>query len=409
MTWPPVTEADIVAALADGDVTESNRLDFKATATNGDRARKETAKDLASFAIDGGALLIGVSENKQDGQFTATPVDVRDLVEKVEQIAANRVDPPLAVYPRVIPSGADSGSGYVWVDIPASPDAPHMVDNRYYGRGERTNRVLSDADVLRLHSQRRNADQVVHNALTSIQERDPFPPSRPGGVTIGTPQPRFGHLYLVAIPRRATPGLAENLVWDEKRALLKMVVRAFDVVPSAVAEWVNIGSGGISTVPRPAAVSVTNLPLQPSEIERLESIVYDLRVSTDGSIGYIVTQATGDLSSDPYAYDAAVLAHVWHLLGLAREIAEATGFTGTWDLGIRVTGLKGTRSRVFQQSHFPHRQGVAYEDAEYEMAVSATLRNLEAPDSTVKRLTQTLLRALSTWDHWNGLIPTLDR
>ena len=167
MTWPPLTESDIADALKAGDVAESNRLDFKALVGDNDRGRRETAKDMASFAIDGGALLIGISEDKSARSFHLAPVDLHDVVERIEQIAGNRVDPPLVVRPREIPAEQD-GFGYVWVDVPASPDAPHMVDGRYYGRGERTNRTLSDADVRRLHSKRRSTELNVHDALTAL-------------------------------------------------------------------------------------------------------------------------------------------------------------------------------------------------------------------------------------------------
>ena len=150
MTWLPRSEEDLVQALDAGDVAESNRLDMKASIGDSDRARKETAKDLASFAVDGGALLIGVREDKDNQVFVPAPIDLRAAVERIEQIAANRVDPPLVVHPREIAS-KEQGVGYLWVDIPSSPDAPHMVEGRYYGRGERTNRILTDADVLRLH------------------------------------------------------------------------------------------------------------------------------------------------------------------------------------------------------------------------------------------------------------------
>ncbi len=126
LSWNPRTEADIRAALEARDVSESNVLDMKAVIGDKDSERRETAKDLASFAVDGGALLIGVAEHKDTRTFEAVPIALHDVIERIEQIAANRVDPPLVVRPREIPSDKE-GLGYVWVDIPASPDAPHMV------------------------------------------------------------------------------------------------------------------------------------------------------------------------------------------------------------------------------------------------------------------------------------------
>lgn len=187
MSWNPRTEAEIRAALEARDVSESKVLDMKAVIGDKDSQRKETAKDLAPFAVDGGALLIGVVEHKDTRTFEAVPIALHELIERIEQIAANRVDPPLVVRPREIPS-SEEGIGYVWVDIPASPDAPHMVDGRYYGRGERTNRILSDADVLRLHQQRRNDRERALEALEVLRSHDPFPGARVEGDPAARPR-----------------------------------------------------------------------------------------------------------------------------------------------------------------------------------------------------------------------------
>jgi hypothetical protein len=50
-----------------------------------------------------------------------------------------------------INAAARPGHGYLIVQVPQSPQAPHMVDGKYYGRGDKTNRVLSHAEVFRIH------------------------------------------------------------------------------------------------------------------------------------------------------------------------------------------------------------------------------------------------------------------
>ena len=54
----------------------------------------------------------------------------------------------------VIESADTPGHGYVVVHIPQSVRAPHMADGRYYGRGDKTNRVLPNTEVVRLLDQR---------------------------------------------------------------------------------------------------------------------------------------------------------------------------------------------------------------------------------------------------------------
>ncbi len=41
--------------------------------------------------------------------------------------------------------------------VPASPEAPHMVDCRYLAGGAKTKRYLTDSEVLRLHQRRLTA------------------------------------------------------------------------------------------------------------------------------------------------------------------------------------------------------------------------------------------------------------
>lgn len=150
--------------MTSGELGESHTVELKRDAyplTDG--GRREMAKDLAALAVDGGTLILGVDEDKSTGRAMAlTPVAVQGLAERIDQIAAYRIDPPLPVEIRDdLRDPADPTRGLVIVDVPASPMAPHMVDGRYYIRDYRTMRVMSDAEVVRHHQLRaRDTDQV---------------------------------------------------------------------------------------------------------------------------------------------------------------------------------------------------------------------------------------------------------
>lgn len=62
--WRPRSEPDIQRAIDDALLSETHYLDCKREIGAAPGARKETARDLASFDIDGSALLIGVDEDK---------------------------------------------------------------------------------------------------------------------------------------------------------------------------------------------------------------------------------------------------------------------------------------------------------------------------------------------------------
>lgn len=160
--WTPRTEAELSAAIANGELNESHTLDFKRELGSSDGAKKDFAKDVAAFSVDGGTILIGVDEGPP---VTVSPVNLAGLPERVEQIAAMRVDEGVMVETTAIEIPSGSGKGVLVVNIPASPRAPHMAGGRYYGRGDKTNYQMSHAEVLRRHAQ---LVQMRHDVLASI-------------------------------------------------------------------------------------------------------------------------------------------------------------------------------------------------------------------------------------------------
>ncbi|MFI6730830.1 helix-turn-helix domain-containing protein [Streptomyces atratus] len=127
--WIPKTEADLKAAIDGGVLDESHYLDLK-EAPNNKTDNKELARDLASFAVDGGTLIIGVKEHKESRTFELSPQPLNGLPEKVEQVARSVSDPPL----NVITGGLETtpGTGYLsryLVDDGTSPRSGSM--NRY--------------------------------------------------------------------------------------------------------------------------------------------------------------------------------------------------------------------------------------------------------------------------------------
>lgn len=407
MTWLPRSEEDLVQALDAGDVAESNRLDMKASIGDSDRARKETAKDLASFAVDGGALLIGVREDKDNQVFVPAPIDLRAAVERIEQIAANRVDPPLVVHPREIAS-KEEGVGYLWVDIPASPDAPHMVEGRYYGRGERTNRILTDADVLRLHQQREQDQDRAIRSLDRLQNADPFPGSRLSTLLTERPTPSFGHLYLTATPRRAPRGIGERLVWDRGDELLQFVLDIENVGMPLLRSWGPHFLGGIHRASRADHASVSTLGGSATQLEQDEQYGLEVRVGTDGSVGVIVTGLSSSPERGAIVMDGFLLANTWRLLLLTKRVAEEVDYTGTWDVGLRATELDGRTARSHSdQSRWGLDEAPTFDQYEYERTTSVTGDSLASPGHAVRALTEPLLRGLGAWARWASSVPEL--
>jgi predicted HTH transcriptional regulator len=173
MTLRLSTEAELKAALEAGLLEESHALDLKRElGPSGTSTNKALAQDLASFAIDGGQLLIGVAEDPLE----LHPVPLDGLAERVESVSLSRIDQPLQVSAIRILSVDDPSCGYLLVTVPASPLAPHMVDHVYYGRSDRRNYRLSDLEVARLIRRRRDWQLDVEGRLKAFMAKDPTGP-----------------------------------------------------------------------------------------------------------------------------------------------------------------------------------------------------------------------------------------
>jgi hypothetical protein len=169
---------DVRVAIDDGTLQEGHWFDAKGQVEDGDGAKKEIARDLASFANDGGVYLIGVAEDTLTQTFSLTPVPLPGLSEKIEQIAHTRYDPHLFLQSHPIAESSDLTRGVLVVEVPPCPLAPHMVDARYHGRGDKPKYRLSDADVTRLFAVR-TARMVTANQLIADQiARDPVEDQR---------------------------------------------------------------------------------------------------------------------------------------------------------------------------------------------------------------------------------------
>jgi hypothetical protein len=67
------------------------------------------------------------------------------LADRVDQVARDKVQPPLVVRSQEVSDRP--GWGCLLVHVPPSAQAPHMVDYVYYGRGDRANVRLGDEQV----------------------------------------------------------------------------------------------------------------------------------------------------------------------------------------------------------------------------------------------------------------------
>ncbi|MEV6251276.1 ATP-binding protein [Streptomyces sp. NPDC051742] len=398
--WMPKTEADLQAAVDGGLFEESHHLDLK-KAPNSRGDNKELARDLASFAVDGGTLIIGVQENKDSRTFELAPQPLNGLPEKIEQVARTIPDPPLTVITEEISSAADDGTGYLIVHIPASPVAPHMVDNRYFGRGDKTKYQMADAEVVGLHARRRDIEGDTLTLLRKEMDEDPL---RDVGAQ--------SHLFLVAQPTAGRRDMCLPITgakdWNQR--LPALIQRALQAPRTRAAL-----SGGFSPDlssahqghRRARGVALSSSGIGAGRVYTPQGGSYDesvveLQLFEDGGLRLLMTRLS-EGASTPYEspdeaeqviFDSAAVVFTRHMLELIRLISEDVGYHGNWAVAVGANRLRGRRRwsqpAIFASNH-------RYSADTYEESTGATLAELrDAPGTVTRRLLGPLLRSLDS-------------
>jgi hypothetical protein len=399
--WMPKTEADLQAAVDGGLFEESHHLDLK-KAPNSKGDNKELARDLASFAVDGGTLIIGVQENKESRTFELAPQPLNGLPEKVESVARTIPDPPLSVITEEIRSGAGDGTGYLLVHIPASHVAPHMVDNRYFGRGDKTKYQMGDAEVVTLHARRRNAEADTLALLRHEMDADPL---RDVGAQ--------SHLFLVAQPTAGRRDMCLPITgaqdWNLRLNTLINCVQENQELRAALSNQgfspdlndAHQGHRRARGVARSSSSLKSDRTYVPEGRWGDEDVI-EVQLFEDGGLRLFMTRLSDGLSerhvpgddAEQVIFDAAAVILTRHMLELIHLVSEDVGYHGNWVVAVGANRLRGRR-RYAQQSLFAsnHR----YSADTYEESTGATLAELrEAPGTVTRRLLGPLLRSLDS-------------
>lgn len=396
--WLPASEQDLEHAVADGRAEESHALEFKGELGTSKGANRELARDLAQFAVDGGTLIIGVAE-PEPGRYELSPVELQGLAERIDQVARSVVDPPLPVRIDVL-DAAQPGHGYVFVHVPASPNAPHAVDGRFYGRGDRTKHVLARAEVEGIIRARLVEQQSVNELLEVWIARDPIPAEVRKGA----------HLFLIAHPTTAREGMLFDALrvsdhGNDPYEVSQLLLRdrpsrqwsSEDRFAPDIAEYTS------NRERRPEgwaffSSSFNNGRQFRTESSRAEEGALDLEITEDGTLRMFCGRAAmAGRDGEPYMiFEVLILGLVKRALFIVANIAEVAGYLGPWDVAVGITGLEGKVS-----SHVAGRwltDGVPYQADEHRGGTRVTIEQLQIEDDidvVVERLVGRLNRALN--------------
>lgn len=397
------TEADLQKAADGGLLAEGHYLDIKRQLEPGPKANRELARDLASFAIDGGELVIGVDEDTSPP--TLTPLPLAGLAERVEQIGLAAVDEPVNIRTQVIMAAAGSGEGYLIVNVPPSARAPHMAGNVFYGRNDMTKYPLSAPEVARLHERRKQWEVDSLDVLDAFIKNDPT----------DADHKTLAHLFVIAEPVAANPELLVPVLNgdDWGKQLREIVTRPLDrKVAGFAPDWDYLNR----TTRRAGGAAWVSEGFEPDgRASPTSSEQYLLEVGLlDGGGVRVFCGRGSDTRAAPYGgaglspqliFEVLIIGWTYRAAGVARTISRATGFTGMWDIAVGLTELRGAYSWATSEGMIIGKP--AYSAPDYRQSTRATLAELEeSPNLVVDRLLGRLLRALGSrqWKEIDDLL-----
>jgi Schlafen, AlbA_2 len=369
-------------------------VDLKRELPAGKRTHNtELAQDLASLAVDGGLLVVGI-EDHDSRAGKVCGVELARLADRVDQVARDKVRPSLVVRSHEVRDPDRPGWGCLLVHVPPSAEAPHMVDYIYYGRGDRANVRLGDEQVRAIIEGRRRSRSDVTAELRRMADDDP--------ITAGERQ--AGHLYLLAQPETAAEeALVEFLARDDAvgviQELLESIVRQRGSGTTGFAPDI---PQLVDRIPRAEGLALTSYSAE--EGPGREEALLELVLREDGGVRLACGRGTGVFGraawTPPPELPRAVIAML--VLGLTHSVAALAGRLadayaanqGQWRLGIRMDRLRGAVPLDLLQDPL-RRLGHPYTRDDYERVTSASTEELvNAPHAVAERLVAPLLRGL---------------
>lgn len=400
--WAPSTEGDLNSALQQGLLEESHYLDLKREVGAKPAANKELARDLAQFAIDSGTLIIGVEEHSDGEPPTLAAVPLAGLPERIEQIARSLPDPPLPITCHVIKSAADPELGYVFVSVPASGTAPHMVDGVYYGRGDKTRIRLSDSEIVRLHRLREDSEEAAEKLLGAYVLRDPVP----------TEKRKQAHLFVVAAPVTPRREMLLDAVhgdnWEQTfltlyRAGLQLGLGDQYDRETFAPDLRHAGS--FARRADGAALTDSGLTASRDLAERanpgapFREDTIELEVTEDGVVRLMSTRLSDESQSgEQMLFTEMIPVLTRRLLKIAVAVADHTGYQGPWRLGFAATGIAGMGAWT-KPGAWGSTVRVPKDQDDYRATTTASYAELlEMPGAATNRLVGRLLRAINQAD-----------
>ncbi|GAA3514870.1 AlbA family DNA-binding domain-containing protein [Actinocatenispora rupis] len=392
---------DLQDAVDGGLLDESHWLELTTDLPNRPSANTELARELASLAVDGGTLIVGVQAKDSRAEKVAG-VPLAEARQRIVRAAESYIHPRLYFHLRPIMHPDEDDVACIVVEVPPSGQAPHQVDFEYFGRGDLGKLRLADDRVRELLSVRSVALQRTGTELAAMADRFPLPARTR----------EFGHLYVIADPVDADRNLLSAVLdEDDRTSVYNAVDRAAATLrPELTGSGHLLRDGTAGWRSRPRGLALTRTA------DRHESGVLDYLVRRDGGIETTCGSGTRYHDADwARDLDFTTVPCTWLLgvvhstLALAAAFTEVSHYRGRWQLGVRFDGMRYAAAEEAVQGVMGWQGAAQYDADEYEMLTSTvTAELIDETPALVERLVGDFLRGLGVqsrflpYPEWHG-------
>lgn len=396
--WVPDSAEQIEGASVAGDLPETSSFDAKRELPATPKKNADLATDVAAMAMDGGVLLYGVAEDEHGRPTIPAPFPLVGGADRIGQIVSTGIAEVPYIDVREYPRTEDPSTGYIAVLVPQSPRAPHQVtiggNLRFYGRGAKGNRPLTEGEVARLYERRQSWAVDRERVLAEVIEHAPV-------------AERVGLGYIHAFVRPVVPDLG-------------MFERATEVIGSHREMHQRLLNSVHSTTLRgqygPSLEQASHFTRRGADEWRLSNASerYDdlaanevitssvfLSINIDGRGALFCGRATDTTigSDTPLIIEVLIAGNLEAFFASMAAIYEAAGYHGHLDVGVAITGIQGARSerreRAFGGGYF------AYSAPRFSRTDRIAAGELAAPADVAHKLLRHFYEATTGIDSYN--------
>lgn len=394
----PKSAAEIETAAKAGDLPETPTFDAKGDLPQPSK-NADLAIDVAAMATDGGTLLYGVAEDTNKHPTIPNPIPLAGAGDRIGNIVATSIAEVPYIKVDEFRCDDDDTKGYIVVTVPPSPRAPHQVtvggDLRFYGRGAKGNRRLTEGEVARLYERRQAWKVSAEEVLGEVIAGSEIPP-----------QEGVGYLHAFTRPIPLDQGMFERaLAQFETRSELQLALYAA------------VDGTKLRTRYGPSLDHANYFDRRGADEWRLSSVsenertdpqrvgnLTEARFNIDGRAQLFCGRATDTVLHDPdtpFIIEAVIAGNLEAFLATASVIYSAADFLGPVDVGVAVTGIKGAYSYVRSKNWRAGDFRYTADDTFRRTTRLTAAAELEKPDEVAHRLLRPFYEATTGQEGYN--------